>query len=432
MTTDEHTKQINGPINAVRLEGTVAGINKVIYLFMDIHYAINEQTECDNIYAKDIHQYLASSFRRLNDGDRMYDFYLEIEMNALEKMKYGFSNSHPINFRVKYLAETRKFFNKIFIHEPSENKVYMSDKFKNVRFHYIDVREYFNKYHYDMLTDLLQGIEFMWKNMSFTEHNFRNIINVMNNFSKHCLLIRDILTGELKPKEVKKVPLIIYVDYESKEPPKPLTGEEEFERDVLYVSYLLNKMFNKYNHPDIQKKLSTYRKSIIEHMNSLVADCENMIKFCDDTNKLMNDIPYYAKRKTEILDNQYTYGYGPTHNEMTDIFNLLDTRSNTIFDKFIIYFMEFIDVYFLRRFLDKDYVTNAIVYTGSWHSCVYIDILTKKFDFKITHASYSSIDDMNELNKKVLEHAPLELSEFFYPPIRSQCSDMTHFPENFT
>ena len=31
------SKQINGPINVVRLEGKVNEIKKVIYLFMDIH-----------------------------------------------------------------------------------------------------------------------------------------------------------------------------------------------------------------------------------------------------------------------------------------------------------------------------------------------------------------------------------------------------------
>lgn len=90
------------------------------------------------------------------------------------------------------------------------------------------------------------------------------------------------------------------------------------------------------------------------------------------------------------------------------------------------------DIYFLRRFLDKDYITNAITYTGSAHSNTYINILVKDFGFKITHASYSKIPDIDELNNIVKRTINSnDLGEYLYPPIQSQCSDVTHFPENF-
>lgn len=34
----------------------------------------------------------------------------------------------------------------------------------------------------------------------------------------------------------------------------------------------------------------------------------------------------------------------------------------------------FVDIYFLRRFLDKDYITNGLSYTGSTHSLMYVYI----------------------------------------------------------
>ncbi len=85
----------------------------------------------------------------------------------------------------------------------------------------------------------------------------------------------------------------------------------------------------------------------------------------------------------------------------------------------------------MRRFLDKDYITNAITYTGSAHSCTYIEILTQEFDFVITHTSYSTISDLSELNRVVKTKKSTELDEIFYPPILNQCSELSNFPKNF-
>ena len=60
----------------------------------------------------------------------------------------------------------------------------------------------------------------------------------------------------------------------------------------------------------------------------------------------------------------------------------------------------FMDVYFLRRFLDKKYITNTVTYTGINHSINYIYALVKYFDFKITHASYMKYD-IKEATKKI-------------------------------
>lgn len=89
-------------------------------------------------------------------------------------------------------------------------------------------------------------------------------------------------------------------------------------------------------------------------------------------------------------------------------------------------------MYFLRRFLDKDYITNSISYTGGLHSMTYIHTLVKYFDFKITHTSYSKyiIKDINQKIKN-MELGP-EYYAIFMRPIKYQCSDITNFPDNFS
>jgi hypothetical protein len=73
---DHDTQQINGINNVIRLEGKINNINKVLYLFMNIGSNINHQTQCTNIFSKDIGKYLVDNFSRLKSGT--YDFFLDI------------------------------------------------------------------------------------------------------------------------------------------------------------------------------------------------------------------------------------------------------------------------------------------------------------------------------------------------------------------
>lgn len=75
---DTKVKKISGPINVVRLAGTIHGTSKVIYLFMDRHETLYRQTGCDNVYADNIRQYMAKQFSQLNNQQKKYDFFLEL------------------------------------------------------------------------------------------------------------------------------------------------------------------------------------------------------------------------------------------------------------------------------------------------------------------------------------------------------------------
>ena len=94
-----------------------------------------------------------------------------------------------------------------------------------------------------------------------------------------------------------------------------------------------------------------------------------------------------------------------------------------------------VDIYMLRRFLDKSYITNAISYTGAAHSANYVEILMRDFGFKITHAAYSSMGttDMQALNAEIKRRldAKESIYNLFVALPLQQCSDLTSFPENF-
>ena len=98
----------------------------------------------------------------------------------------------------------------------------------------------------------------------------------------------------------------------------------------------------------------------------------------------------------------------------------------------IIQLVLLMDLYFLRRFLDKDYIKNAILYCGARHSISIIYILVYHFKFKITH----STSNINNINNKIKNNDYINV---IYNGVQTlinnkniiQCSDISSFPKNF-
>jgi hypothetical protein len=55
----------------------------------------------------------------------------------------------------------------------------------------------------------------------------------------------------------------------------------------------------------------------------------------------------------------------------------------------------------MKKFLDKDYITNMISYTGARHSSNYVYILIKNFNFKITNYSYLNDGNIKNIEKMI-------------------------------
>ncbi len=429
ITFNENLTYINGPINVVRLEGKVGKIKKTIYLFMDQHYDLYNQTECDNVYAQDIQNYLATNFKKLNGSDTTYDFFLEIYPSDLQNIRYGESADTMQNFRKIYIFEVFKLFRKIFSFDPKQNKVSISKYFTNVRLHYSDIRSYFfgdifdNKFGY-----IFNQLEYMLRNNVIWIQGMDNMINTMNgviasieHFTSIIKKVKD--TKTKKNESLKPTPIKFRSEntetLESKPAIKETTDEE-------YVEYFLNKLFYNYTNKSIQPKIIDEIDVFIQKLERLQERGRTLIKTMTNVVAIQSNTQFRLVRKK----NSNEISYGIPFQGIVKI--LADLRIDIIdFDnEFIDVFMMFMDVYFLRRFLDKDYITNAITYTGSAHSVYYIKTLVEKFDFEITHAALSDMD-LSQINKKITDLSTADLEEIFYPAVRSQCSDVTNFPKNF-
>jgi len=127
---------VTGPYNVVRLEGTINSTKKVIYLFFDIHSDPSQQLRCEDPRTLNINTFLVEEFDKLNkeNPNKTYDFVFERGPH--------WSLVHDKNIRGRYISEIGDLFARSFNIDKEINRAQKSDLIPNVRFHYVDVRNF--------------------------------------------------------------------------------------------------------------------------------------------------------------------------------------------------------------------------------------------------------------------------------------------------
>jgi hypothetical protein len=372
------SKNINGPINIIRLEGSINSIKKVLYVFLDFHMSHKVQTKCEDYFSDDVTKYIKSEMLKT---DVEIDFFMEHRLSK---------NDVPIDkykkFRDIYIQEMDKFF-----YENFKNK---SKEFKKIRFHYADIRDTYIIFSHRDINNLLYDY-------SCNDYN-RNTLNmILNKYSEALKYIYDIIdifngkdikTNITSLKEIKK------------------TQNKYSNKNVKKINRVLIDLFI--------KKATKLKELISENYNLLISHETECKKYYDD-----NGHSKLIKEK----NGNYSYFF----NDDEQI-NIIKNNQNNITDLGIETYSLIMDIYFLRRFCDKDYVKNALFYGGGAHGILYINFLLHYYDFNITHASYHlhTIDKTNILLKDKFNDGKF-YEELLSPPILIQCSDVSELPEKF-
>ena len=444
---------INGPVNVIRLEGQVNNIKKVIYIFMDFHESPQYQTECLNIRSKDIKEYFVENFDKIGETNKVYDFLVEYFPTSMSKYPY----------KHIYITQIRKLFKSGM--NIKDDVVKMSKKFPNIRFHYLDIRDY-TRVFIKAMDQLRNYITDIWHN-GFRENDTSLIKDSTNIITSHGKYLYDIFydskskiqrstSQNAKPQsqsdkvraslipqsQSDKVRASLIPQSQSDKvrasliplDPKPIiprTAEalsKYTDKDTdKIVRRIINKIKNIYNHQTVKKEINKYLNNELKYTFHKFFDAANKLnKFMVDNNKIIkhpfNKI-YNAKDKGAM------YGYSLKLRK--NLANKLFQLEYDYDDYWNIFQLKIMDVYFLRRFLDKDYITNAITYTGGEHSMNYIRVLVKYFGFNITHFSYMKYDikKTTDLIKKSKKYSEIQI--LFFPEILAQCSDLSTFPKLF-
>ena len=392
------SKFVNGPVNCIRLEGHVNSIKKVLYLFMDFHAKIDDQTRCDDKHAQNIKTYFQESFYNIKDNNKIYDFFLDISPSELLNPT---QNNHN---KKTYIEKVTNFFKKEF-------NMHNKSNLPNLRLHYTNIIDYMmgedgENFSFGILASFINFIKQNSNGLGSTDYD--QIKKLLD--ETHEAIFNDIYDMIVKKKllNFKKEKLIKNKDEYN------ATNFKNVSR------YIINKILYKYKHDDIKIKFNEiidgHLTNLIELSNDSYNNFDKAIKISKNaTIDLENKMPNNKKSNSKIIE-IYNDTYDNFYKYMTSIMDLLYCV---------------VDIYFLRRFLDKDYVTNAIGYTDKLHFLNCIFYLVKYFDFKITHWSFLG-GNINDITDKIKHNDKSDdFKKFFIPPVVYQCTDLSNFPENF-
>jgi hypothetical protein len=409
-----HKKEyVSGPNNLVRLEGEIEGIKKVFYLFMDIHLGEAEQLECKDIRSSAIKQYLVKTFDDLKTQDKKYDFLLETFPDC-----YRYNN-HQVGI---YLDQLRKLFSAAFDFDFKTKKVKKSNEFPNIRFHYIDIRSYLGYKVCNPFGLIYEIIDYVHLHQNLGPNNVLDIYDSVNLASSRLYFLYQTLYG--KKERVKKKD-IIQENYEK----VANYTEKDFQKTIKYI---VNKIQTQYTNNSIKKKINDIidgklKRFFEKYFEIVPGFLDQLKKSYEDLSQPVDKLIEYRGEKNYLMTNYWRI--------VDDLKSYMLSVLNELFDlSFAQIYTIIMDLYFLRRALDKSYMTNIIAYTGAHHSANYISILVQLFDFKITHANYSKyeIDKLNREIKKMELLDTEKVNSYFMPEYLEQCIEVSKFPQLFS
>ena len=247
------------------------------------------------------------------------------------------------DYRDKYLNRVRKLFNKNIDFDLSNNKIIKSSNYDNVRFHYFDFR--FN-----------------------TIPEFNSIFNLKT-------YVPPPYDSNAKLLEIIYIINTIKKEYSS------------FKNNVKKKKYkYINKTINNYSNKKLKEQINfIYKNHIIKFMDNILDDCDEIMNNIEESHTILLDKYTNNKIKFELS---------------TEIYKKMTFINNHILNNF----SSLIDLYFIRRVLDKKYINNVISYMGGFHACNITFFLVKYFNFKIIECSYNVYNyDIKKINDVFIE-----------------------------
>lgn len=421
---DPNKKYVNGPLNIIRLEGKIGNTDKVLYVIADYHVQLENQTACSNIYADELHKYILNNMLESKKNNKYIDFFLEIDVSTTNTAANVDPNVDPgidtgkNSYTKMYLERVREIFVKLFNYDKEKHKVLPIKFLENMRIHYADFRVMFDdKYTGMLLLKINHYISFIYDS---NDYRITNAIVNLKRAKEYWISFHNIVKQCIHKKNTCGIKHNIL---------KHSFRLEEFD-DV--IKYLFNKMIHKYKHPGVKKIMNKILLAEIKKIPKITKMIDEYISLLND--QFMVNNYNFLKKRNPSYSIKNDYSYNPYHRGLEqDLKNEVPLwELSEKIRGHVSVLVTYMDVFFMRRFLDKDYITNGVVYTGGLHSANYVKVLVDDFDFKITHVSNNNGLTVDKLNEKIKKSEYIQEIEYLiFPNTLSQCSDVTSFPKNF-
>jgi hypothetical protein len=405
----DNTKNINGPIGAYRLEGKINGIKKILYLFADFHIY---EYKCPNDFSLDINQYIVREFSKINNSSDKteYDFFLEIYPGLIYPSSVSTKKAST-----NYLNDLRYTFEKYINFDEVNNKMVVSKFGEKSRLHYIDIRgNVTNKisFHPHIFLDLQSG-------------NIYRIKESIHDILMNMVILLSILS-EIPPNSMNKQNMTTTLIDILKN--KEISNEFEEKQHTDYFRIIIDKLYRAYTNLDIKQIIVNELSDIVTKSKTGLESLSNLY---DKINKF---IQYYNSMNNNLTFWNGSIDYGVPYMDKLSNVHEWTLEYATIHDAYQTNMANLMDLYFIRRFLDKSYINHGIVFTGAAHTMNIIYMLMNKFGFKLTNSNINKYD-IHTTNKMIAKinknNIHEEMAKILLPDTLTQCTDMSSFPESF-
>jgi hypothetical protein len=461
---EDNTIILNGPVNYFNLSNG----NNQINIFMDFHAPISRQRKCEDYDSKDIDKYFNKILleNNIKSKSEPLDFFLEINPTSISfKHKY-YSNDN-------YLVSIRKMFSKLY------NEKYANldeDKMpeQNIRLHYMDIRDYssFNELKRKMEGILIELDRTRLDNLEFVIGELTSVKNILMFIDSMIISITsDNKKSIYESLSLKKIDFVNLREKLSTQNDKQNKSKQnksnddskndnndnndkndnnqEIKKDkkkdtniidqpplstnmVMDVGLyqILQKILLNYKNANNQDNIITlftehYIKTshyIINKLNALISNIIKIDKIIDDyiieekitfeeINSNKNDgsrdvLPYYFYSM-----DKYKKAWREIIDEIEEI-NHLIVKMGVIMT----------DCYFLRRLIDNSTIKKSIVYTGAYHSVIYLWFLIKYCNYNINDYSYLRDDITKSKLVDIIKKSDyLDIVQYVIPNKVNQC-----------
>lgn len=417
---------VDGPVNVIRLEGKINGTSKVMYFFMSSRHTIFTQTKCASLYSRDLKNYLVDGFVAINKSKQKLDVFapnstldmiqfmerrVTSEQNMLSTYSRNFTKSYNVGLMILF---ARIYYNN------------NSPPFESIRIHGNEIVPLIIPYIYNsqLMSMFTEISEFGINNFFiFSQPMKDDALFALNDSSAALSALTEIYQNAVDG----KIDVYASKNVETDQTNSSSDNATNQENDASKLAKLFYKLIHRVNNPEVKKLTNDLLAKAFEQekvaqnlLKTLVADLDliqkHFSKIRSGTEPMIPAGKFFETSYADSLKVLYDF--------------------NIHFEK-ISYCMRFIDTniqiaFFLRRALDKSYITHTLNWSNYDFQLICIDALMKQFDFKITHAAFKTVSSIKDLNDKIKKTKNVEeVADLLLTENMIQCSNLDGFPKNF-
>lgn len=404
---------LNGPTNYFKLKNN----DREIYIFFDNHSPIISQHNCDNYDSKDFDKYIYKILKS-NKNKTIIDFFLEINPTSIPlRDKYYYNGN--------YLQNMRKVFKKLYSELYEDIKE--DDKPKqDIRLHYMDIRDY------AFFNDLIYKMNIIFELHNKEQHtDLLSIQYELKIINESLIFIESIIESIITNKKLPAFELYsnTSIDYINI---KPLNSKNNMNINELMdigLYQIINKILNNKIIKDFfMKHYFETSKYLIKKITELSNYIEEKYKLID-AYKIKSQLTLHEINKDQKNSKYSGYDkipyYDFNHKIKMDIYRKISDELVPIDILIGKLGVIITDCYLLRRLINNDKIKKAIIYTGGYHSTIYVWFLLKYLDYSIEEYNYLKDNiNINKLIDIAKNGDYFDIMEYIIPNNLNQCVEI--------